>query len=223
MASKIHQQTARIGLAISSPVRLRSLNLLSQRPWRVSELAEELGESMAATSAHLKVLRAACMVSVEKSGRDVWCQVTSAEVIQLLAAAHRAAEALLPELREAAREAQDDPFLLSHADFDSLATQVARGEATLVDFRPSREFQSGHLPGAQSWPYDTLSGSKLKALKGRPGVIGYCRGPWCLKARLGVETLNKRGIPAMRLRAGVVEWQAAGLPLIRETHTSTEV
>lgn len=222
MTSTIHEQTARIGLAISSRVRLRALNLLSQRPWRVSELAEELGESIAATSAHLKVLRAACMVSVEKSGRDVWCQVSSAEVIQLLAAAHRAAEALIPELREAAREAQDDPFLLSHVDFESLAAQVARGEATLIDLRPALEFQSGHLPGAQSWPYDTLAGTKLKALKGLPGVIGYCRGPWCRKARLGVETLNQRGIPTKRLRAGVVEWQAAGLPLARETKSSAD-
>jgi DNA-binding transcriptional ArsR family regulator len=63
MTPTIHEQTARIGLAMSSPVRLRALNLLSQRPWRVSELAEELGESIAATSAHLKVMRAAFMVA----------------------------------------------------------------------------------------------------------------------------------------------------------------
>lgn len=222
MTATIHQQTARLGLAISSPVRLRALNLLSQRPWRVSELAEELGESMAATSAHLKVLRAACMVSVEKSGRDVWCRVASGEVIQLLSAAHRAAEALLPELREATRIAEEDPFLLPPVDFATLTAEVARGEVTLIDLRPTREFQSGHLPGAQSWPYDTLAGAKLDALKELPGVIGYCRGPWCLKARLGVEALNLRGIPAKRLRAGVVEWQAAGLSLIREPQTSTE-
>lgn len=220
MTATIHQQTARLGLAISSPVRLRALNLLSQRPWRVSELAEELDESMAATSAHLKVLRGACMVSVEKSGRDVWCQVASEEVLQLLSAAHRAAEALLPELREAVREAEEDPFLLQHMDFETLTSQVTRRKATLIDLRPAREFQAGHLPGAQSWPYDTLPKAKVEALKDQPGIIGYCRGPWCLKARLGVETLNKRGIPAKRLRAGVVEWQAAGLPLARDPQTS---
>jgi rhodanese-related sulfurtransferase len=96
---------------------------------------------------------------------------------------------------------------------------VARGEATLIDLRPAREFQSGHLPGALSLPYDSLAEVKLESLKGRPRVIGYCRGPWCLKARLGVEALNQRGIPAKRLRAGVVEWQAAGLNLIREPQT----
>ncbi len=137
----------------------------------------------------------------------------------MLSAAHRAAEALLPELREAARIAEEDPFLLPPVDFESLTADVARGAATLIDLRPAAEFQSGHLPGAHSWPYDTLAGTKLDALKDLPGVIGYCRGPWCLKARLGVEALNQRGIPAKRLRAGVVEWQAAGLPLIREPQT----
>lgn len=220
MTPTIHQQTARLGLAMASPIRLRALNLLSQRPWRVSELAEELGESMAATSAHLKVLRSACMVSVEKSGRDVWCHVSSGEVIELLAAAHRAAEILLPELREAAREAEKDPFLLEHLDFKTLTAEVARGTAVLIDLRPAREFQAGHLPGAQSWPYDTLAEVKLDALKNQPGIIGYCRGPWCLKARLGVEALNRRGIPAKRLRAGVVEWQAAGFPLNVDPRTS---
>ncbi len=216
MTASIHQQTARLGLAISSPVRLRSLNLLAQRPWRVSELADELGESMAATSAHLKVLRAACMVSVEKSGRDLWCRVASREVILLLFAAHRAAEALLPELREAGRIAEEDPYLLRERNLESLTAGVARKKATLIDLRPAREFQAGHLPGAQSWPYDTLAGADLGALKDQPEIIGYCRGPWCLKARLGVETLNQRGIPAKRLGAGVVEWQAAGLPLTRD-------
>jgi rhodanese-related sulfurtransferase/DNA-binding transcriptional ArsR family regulator len=213
MTSVIHQQAARLGLAMSSPVRLRALNLLCQRWWGVSELAEELGESIAATSAHLKVLRAACMVSVGKSGRDVRSRVVSREVIELIVAAHRAAEAMLPEMREAAREAENDPFLLKDCDFETLAADAARGLATLVDLRPSAEFAAGHLPGAESWPYNALADAPLDALKGRPRIVGYCRGPWCAKARLGVETLNRRGIPARRLRAGVVEWQTAGLPL----------
>lgn len=68
---RIHyDQMARIGQAMASPVRLRALNILAQRPWRVGELAKELGESTAATSAHLKVLRAAGMVV--DGGIDAW-------------------------------------------------------------------------------------------------------------------------------------------------------
>lgn len=43
-------QIARTGQAISSPVRLRALNLWARRPWRVEELARTLDESVAATN-----------------------------------------------------------------------------------------------------------------------------------------------------------------------------
>lgn len=212
MPPTIHQQTARLGLAISSPIRLRALNLLAQGPWRVGELAEELGESIASTSAHLKVLRAVHMVAMEKSGRDVWCKVASPDVIQLLSAAHRAATALLPDLQEAQAKLNDG-FVLQGNDFHKLTADVTNGRATLIDLRPAREFDAGHLPGAQSWPYDTLTKSQVAPLKKSPPVISYCRGPWCLKARLGVQALNRFGIPAKRLPLGVVEWQAAGFTL----------
>lgn len=212
-----HIQIARLGQALASPVRLRALNLLAQRAWRVSELAQELGESLAATSAHLKVLREAAMVVDEKRGREVWCRVESAEVLNLLAAVQRAAETLLPELREAAREADADPHLLPPLPLQALAEDVALGRVTLVDLRPGDEYLAGHLPGAQSYPFPELATTDLKALKRRQRVVAYCRGPWCLMARQGVGALNEHGVRAKRLRAGIVEWCAAGLELEQTT------
>lgn len=216
MKATIHQQTARIGLAMSSPVRLRALNLMAQRPWRVGELAAELSESTASTSAHLKVLRAAHMVEVEKLGRDVWCRIAGTEVVRLLSVAQHAAENLMPELREVEKAEKDDDLLLKDYDLRKLSTDVKKGHAILVDLRPVDEFSAGHFPGAQSWPFDSLSKSKVRPLKSSLPVVTYCRGRWCLKAREGVETLNKLGIPAKRLPVGVVDWQAAGLRLSRD-------
>ena len=124
-----------------------------------------------------------------------------------------AAEALLPELREAAERANEDPFLLRDFDLQEIATGTASGSLTLVDLRPDPEFRAGHLPGAISRPFGILAETDLSDLATANPVVGYCRGPWCLKARQGVDLLNHKGIPAKRLRAGVVEWQAAGLPL----------
>lgn len=216
-----HIQIARLGQAMASPVRLRALNLLAQRAWRVSELAQELGESLAATSAHLKVLREVAMVVDEKRGREVWCRVESDEVLKLLAAAQRAAETLLPELREAAREADEDPYLLKSFQLRSLAEDVARGRVTLVDLRPGEEYLAGHLPGAQSYPFPELDTTDLKPLQRRRCVVAYCRGPWCQMARQGVGALNERDIPAKRLRAGIVEWCAEGLDLERSSSPET--
>jgi len=208
---------------MSSRVRLRALNLLAQRPWRVSELAEELGESVAATSAHLKVLRAAGMVVEEKRGREHWCRVEAVEIFDLLVAMRRVAEAVLPELREAVRGDADDPHLLRVASLKELAEDVAGDRMALVDLRPTAEFDAGHIPGARSYPAAKLAEADLAPLRRWERLVAYCRGPWCLMAREGVQALNARGLPARRLRAGVVDWLAEGLPLIRgEQGAATE-
>lgn len=221
---RIHySQIARLGQAMASPVRLRALNLLAQRPWRVGDLAQELGESAAATSAHLKVLRAACMIVEEKRGREVWCRVESDEVFRLLAAAQHTAEALLPELREAAREADEDPYLLRSVSLRELAEDIARNRVTLVDLRPSEEYKAGHLPGARSYPFPALAEADLEGLPRKRRLVAYCRGPWCVMAREGVKALNKRGLPAKRLRAGIVEWRAEGLELTPAESATTSI
>jgi len=216
-----YDQIARIGHAMASPVRLRALNLLAQRRWRVGDLAGELGESVAATSAHLKALRAAGMVVEEKRGREVWRRVESAEVFALLAAAERAAEAVLPELREAARAAADDPFVLRNANLRELAEDVAHDRVTLVDLRPTEEYRAGHLPKARSHPFPGFSEADLEALRSRDRLVAYCRGRWCRRAREGVNALNDRGLPARRLPAGIVDWRAEGLELVTEDEDPT--
>jgi DNA-binding transcriptional ArsR family regulator/rhodanese-related sulfurtransferase len=208
-----HELTAKLCQALASPARLHALTLLAQRPWTVGQLAAEQGESIASVSAHLKVLRAAHLIEVERRGREVWCRADSPEIIRLLAAAQRAAEMVLPELREAADRADEDSFLLHNLDFQEIATAATCGKLTLVDLRPNPEFRVGHLPGAISRPFGILAETDLSDLAGKNPVVGYCRGPWCPKARRGVELLNEKGIPTKRLRAGVVEWQAAGFPL----------
>jgi len=209
-----HEQIARIGQAMASPVRLRALNLLAQRPWRVGELAQELGESVAAASAQLKVLRAAGMIVEERRGRETWCRIESHDVFRLLSAAQRAAEAVLPELREIVRAEDDDPFVSRDLDLRKLAEEVAGDRVTLIDLRPSQEYLVAHFPGARSYPFPGLAEADLEALRSQERLVAYCRGPWCLMARKGVQILNDRGLPARRLRLGIVDWRADGIPLI---------
>lgn len=204
---------------MASPVRLRALNLLAQGPCRVGDLARELGESVAAASAHLKVLRSAGMVVEEKRGREHWLRVESPEIFSLLAAAQRAAEAVLPELREAARADEDDPFVLRDTNLRELADDVAQDRVALVDLRPRAEYRAGHLPGARSHPYPDFSDEDLRSLQSHDRLIAYCRGRWCQTAREGVVDLNNRGLPARRLLAGVVDWRAEGLELVRDDPT----
>ena len=208
-----HELTAAICQAMASPMRIRALTLLAQGAWSVGQLAAELGESIASTSAHLKVLRNAHLIDVEKKGREVWCQMRSPQVVSALAAIQRAAETVLPEFREAIQQMDKDPFLATDIDLNEVAAEAAAGTLALVDLRPETEFLAGHLPKAISRPFTTLPDVDLNDLRDRQRVIAYCRGPWCKKAKEGVKLLNERGVPSQRLRGGVIEWQAAGLKL----------
>lgn len=210
-----HEITARFCQALASPVRLHMLNLVSQGPWTVGRLAAELGESVASTSAHLKVLRAAHLVAVEKSGREVWCRLSDPEVIRLMARVNEAAQLVVPEFREAVRKAGADPAVAGEMDFGALRAETESGRLALVDLRPESEYEQGHLPGAISLPYDSVGRADLEHLRQADRVIGYCRGPWCRRAKLGVQRLNERGIPAKRLFGGIIEWLDAGLALER--------
>ena len=213
MPKLVHIQTARIGQALASPVRLRALNLLAQRPWPVGEIAAELGESMASASAHLRSLREACLVVHQRQGRRVMYRIAGSEAIRLLAAVNRAASALLPEMREVVREAMSDPTRMQPTDPKVLAAQVEAGEVHLVDLRPIDEYEAGRLPGARSVPLRGLDAIDLSELPSDGSVLAYGRGPWCVIARQGVMAVNERGVPARLLPLGVVEWRAAGLEL----------
>src|SRR5688500_7433423 len=64
----LYEQFARIGRAVSSSTRLEMLDLLSQAPRTVEALAAQADQSLANTSQHLQVLRAAGLVESTKEG-----------------------------------------------------------------------------------------------------------------------------------------------------------
>ena len=68
----IYQQLARIGKALSNPIRLRLLDVLDQRERTVEELSEEAGVALKNTSAQLQQLGAAHLVTSRKEGTRVY-------------------------------------------------------------------------------------------------------------------------------------------------------
>lgn len=216
MRDEVYLQSARIGQALASPQRLRLLNRLAQRPHTVGQLAEILGESKASTSAHLKVLRAACLVEDERRGREVWCRLASDEVAALLVKTRAVAEQLLPELGDVVRAAAVDPTVLTGATLSQVVRNARAGRVRLLDLRPADEFEAGHLPTAASLPLSLLESRSLAELRreyGQGDVVAYCRGPWCVMAAEGVDRLKRAGVSVRRLPAGVTEWRAEGRKL----------
>ena len=76
---EIFAQLARIGTALSSPVRIEFLELLGQMERNVEQLANLTGISIANTSQHLQKLRQAGLITGRKQGLYVFYRLASDE------------------------------------------------------------------------------------------------------------------------------------------------
>jgi rhodanese-related sulfurtransferase len=86
------------------------------------------------------------------------------------------------------------------------------GSVLVLDVRPEKEYRAGHIPGALSVPVDTLEAA-LQTLPRDREIVAYCRGPYCVFSDEAVALLRSRGYRAHRLRQGLPDWRAAGMPV----------
>lgn len=208
----IYGELARVGKAFASPARLELLDLLAQSPRTVDALASQVGQSIANTSQHLQILKGARLVDVEREGTFKRYRLASPEVSALAVALRRTGESRLLEIEAATRAFMGKEGGVEAIDLDTLHDRMERGEITLLDVRPSEEFEAGHLPGAVSVPASQLA-ERIAELPAGREVVAYCRGPWCVMAVDAVRTLRAAGIHALRLEDGVADWQARGWPV----------
>jgi len=210
----LYEQVARIGKATSSPKRLELLDLLAQGEKAVEALATELNIDMRLASAHLKALREARLVIARREGKQMVYRLSGDDVATLLVKMREVAEVHLLELRVALEEISASPGDLTSVGRTELLEKARRGEIIVVDVRPEDEYQSAHLPHARSMPISELE-NRLNELPLDREIVAYCRGPFCLLSDTAVQLLAKRGFRVRKIRDGVSEWQAAGLPIER--------
>jgi len=207
----LNEQFARIGKALASPRRLEILDVLAQAPRAVEALADETQMSVALTSSHLQVLRAAGLVVARRDRRSMHYRIISDEVYALLVALRAVARDHVPEVEPAAAAylGRSEPEPITR---DALWARVHAGKVTVLDLRPGIEYEAGHIPGAVSIPIDELP-ARLAGLPRDLDIVAYCRGPYCVMAPQGVDLLRAHGLPARRLEDGLPEWRLAGYPV----------
>lgn len=206
----LYEQFARVGKALAAPKRLELLDLLSQSPRTVEALAHESACSIANTSQHLQVLRAARLVETTRHGTFMEYRLASAAVGTTFLALRALAEAQLAEVAHVTRDYFEQRGALEPVDEAELLARIAQGEVTVLDVRPAEEFRAGHLPGAVSMPVGELA-ARLLELPSERDVVAYCRGPYCVMAIEAVTLLRERGFRAQRLELGVADFRARGL------------
>ncbi|WP_280258034.1 ArsR/SmtB family transcription factor [Nocardia wallacei] len=83
----LYQMKAEFFKTLGHPVRIRVLELLSQREHTVAEMLGEIGIEAANLSQQLSILRRAGLVTARREGLSVTYEITSPEVAELLAVA----------------------------------------------------------------------------------------------------------------------------------------
>jgi rhodanese-related sulfurtransferase len=207
-----YEQVARIGKSLASPKRLELVELLAQGEKSVEMLATQAGIDMGLASAHLKALREARLVVTRREGKYIYYRLSGPDVSQLWVAMRETAEEHLLELRVALEQMTSQPDTLVSESRESLLEKARQGEIVVIDVRPASEFNAGHLPFARSLPLDELE-KRLADLPKDRAIVAYCRGPFCLMSDEAVALLAAKGYRVRKIRDGVSEWQAAGLPV----------
>jgi rhodanese-related sulfurtransferase/DNA-binding transcriptional ArsR family regulator len=201
-----------VAKALGNGRRAELVDVLTQGERHVDELAAEIGQSVANTSFHLRVLATAGLVTTRREGTRIYYRLTSDRVADLWASLRDVAAAHHEELDRLATAYLGDRSRLDRIGRDELARRIAVGDVVVVDVRPSAEYAAGHIAGAVSIPIDELA-ANVAALPADVDVVAYCRGPYCVFADDAVRLLRRRRRAAMRLEDGFPEWRAARLPV----------
>jgi rhodanese-related sulfurtransferase len=210
----LFDEFARLGQALGNGRRLEILDVLANGERTVEGLAAETGLSVANTSQHLQVLRAAGLARRRRDGTRIFYQLGDPVVFALwrnlrTVAAQRQAE--VGQLAEAYLGARDNLEPVTQAEL--LRRLKRKEELVILDVRPPEEFAAGHLPTAVSVPLAELR-RRLRELPREKEIVAYCRGPYCAFAHKAIRVLRQAGFKARRLEDGLPEWKAAGLPVI---------
>lgn len=203
---------ADIAKALANGHRAELIDVLAQGERHVEELADEIGQSLANTSFHLRTLAGAGMVVTRREKNRIYYRPASDRVIELWSALRDVAAAHHAEL-----DALTAAYLGHRDEFDQLSrteltARLAAGDVVVVDVRPSAEYAAGHIAGARSIPAGRLA-RELRTLPDDVEIVAYCRGPYCLLAYEAVRLLRRKGRTARRLEDGFPEWRQANLPI----------
>jgi rhodanese-related sulfurtransferase len=107
-----------------------------------------------------------------------------------------------------------DVATLGFVDSDYTPQQVAelleRGEIQLIDVRQPYEHEAGRIAGARHLELTQLTAQAETIDRDRP-VVFYCRVGG--RSAMATEAFRGAGFDAHNMVGGLLDWDAAGLPL----------
>lgn len=205
----VYDHFARVTKALASPVRLEIVDVLAQGERSVDALAHEVGQSLANTSQHLKILKQARIVEARRAGVRVRYRLTDPQVVEVWRSVRTFGERQLAEIDRTVAAYLGDPTDFESITAAALLERLEAGDAVVIDVRPEEEYRAGHIAGARSIPVGQLA-ARLAELPRDATVVAYCRGPYCVMSYDALALLKAHGRRGLRLAEGLPDWRAAG-------------
>ncbi|HET9872527.1 MAG TPA: metalloregulator ArsR/SmtB family transcription factor [Propionibacteriaceae bacterium] len=210
----LYDALAESAKALANGRRAELVDVLAQGERSVEELAEEIDQSVANTSQHLRRLLRSGLVKSRREGTRIHYSLSSAVVGDLWRTMRRAAQEHVTGLEQLAADYLGDRSKLRTITRDDLRDRLRAGDVVVLDVRPEAEYAAGHIRGAVSIPIADLK-ARLGDIPNGADVVAYCRGAYCVYADEAVRVLTRQGIAAARLEDGFPEWAEARLPVTR--------
>ena len=206
---------AGVAKALAGGRRAEIADVLAQGERSVEQLADEIGQSVANTSHHLRAMARAGVLRTRREGTRIVYMLASDRVGDVWAAMRDIASDHVAGITELVDAYVGDRAGLEPVTRRELEARIEAGDVVVLDVRPAAEFVAGHIPGARSVPVAELR--RLRSLAKEIEIVAYCRGPYCVYADDAVRQLRRRGFNARRLEDGFPEWKRAGLPIAAGT------
>jgi rhodanese-related sulfurtransferase len=198
--------------AMANPHRLEIVDLLGQGEKTVEEIAVETSMSVANTSQHLQVLKAANLVEIRRDGNFIHYKLTHEEIYKSWQTLRELGLKHIAEMERLVKDFREKRNSLEALSMDELLTRIKSKNVVILDVRPEMEYKNGHIAGAINIPVENLA-AKLKKLPKNKEYVAYCRGPFCVFADDAVHLLIKKGFKAKRLTEGFPDWKMKGWPV----------
>jgi rhodanese-related sulfurtransferase len=205
---------ASVAKALGNGHRSEIVDVLAQGERSVEDLASEIGQSVANTSHHLRVLAESGLVLTRRDGTRIFYRLASERVGELWSALRDVAVEHVAEIEVLADAYLGERDGVEQITAAELATRLEKGRVIVLDVRPADEYAAGHIAGARSAPFDELP-DLISSLPRSREIVAYCRGPYCVYADDAVRLLRSRGLRAQRLDTGFPEWHRARRPVER--------
>ncbi len=93
---------------------------------------------------------------------------------------------------------------------NEVAELVLNTQVQLIDVRETDEYQAGRISGARHIPLAQLPAAVAELDHERP-IVFYCRTG--SRSAMATEAFRGAGFDAHNMAGGLLDWEAAGLPL----------